>query len=740
MHGNQSFNLPSALSPLALANRWVCWRLETKPGDRKPTKPPYQPNGRHAANDDERTWSTIDVALKALINPANRFDGVGYMLMDDTIAAFDIDNCRDPTTGVIHPWAQRLISKSSSYVEITPSGKGLRIIGLGNGPHLHRKLPVGDGALSCELYRRAKRFITVTGNALHDRPLAFIDALLDATLAELESKPRPNGNDGAASADDESELLSEWLLSLLHVKGSGAYKTRSELLFAFLTRALRAGVAKSTIAKACTDTAYVGCGIFEHVRENGGPKYIRRQIERAQAKVTEVKAEHLLTELGNARRLVQRYGDDLRYVHAWNSWVIWRDRHWRRDEDGMIMYLAKATVEALLRDAININEQVKRDMTMRFAMQSQKAAQLRNMIALAESERAVIMPPDKWDADPMLLGVQNGAVDLRTGSFREAQREDFITKRTGTIYDASAKCPNWDAFMLLIFAKDKDFIAHVYRCLGYMLTGLTVEEILFFLWGTGLNGKTTFRETIFSLMGDYAFAADASLVIAQDVSKRSGVATPELAQLPGRRLITISETNDKDFLNESRVKSITSTDTIPARDLYEKSFHFKPSHKTMIATNHKPIVRGIDEGIWRRIGLWPFIVKIQNADKNFREKKLMPELPGILNRMLEGLRDYQKVGLAPPKIVRDATAEYRGDMDLIGRWIDECCTLDPKSKVASALLYDDYKNWAEAEVGFYLSAVAFGRNLSDRGFEPIYVNRRRGFRGLKIARRAFGVF
>jgi RecA-family ATPase len=284
MHGNQSFNLPSALSPLALANRWVCWRLESKPGDRKPTKPPYQPNGKHARNDDERTWSTIDVALKALINPANRFDGVGYMLMDDTVAAFDIDNCRDPTTGAIHPWAQKLIDKSNSYVEITPSGNGLRIIGLGNGPHLHRKLPVSDG-VSCELYRQSKRYVTVTGNVLHDRPLAFIDALLDDTLAELEAKPRPDGDDGAASANDGRKLPKS-LASLLHVEGSGPYPSRSELMFAFVTGALRAGVADATIIKACLDETYAGGGIFEHVEDNGGSEaYVERQIEHARKKI-----------------------------------------------------------------------------------------------------------------------------------------------------------------------------------------------------------------------------------------------------------------------------------------------------------------------------------------------------------------------------------------------------------------------------------------------------------------------
>jgi putative DNA primase/helicase len=652
---------------------------------------------------------------------------IGYMLMDGEIAAFDIDKCRDPATGQIHSWAQRLIEKAGSYTEITPSGTGLRIIGYAKGEHLHRKLPVIDG-VSCELYRRAKRYITVSGEVYSDRPLADIDDVLDATLAELD--PTGGASDGPDAPDDDKEELPRTLASLLHLQGRGPYPSRSELLFAFITGALRAGVGKKSIVEACTDPAYDGNGIFEHVRENKGKAYVLRQIEHAKEKVTEIRAEHLLTELGNARRLVQQHGEDLRYVHKWKSWVIWRDRHWRRDEDGAIVQRAEATVEALLRDAVNTNDQTKRNEAIRFAMQSQKAAPLRNMVALAESERAVVLAPQKWDADPMLLGVQNGVVDLRDGSFREAWREDFITKRAGTIYDADAKCPNWDDFVLKIFAKDKDFIAYVYRCLGYMLTGLTVEEVVFVLWGTGSNGKSTFRETVVALMGDYAIASDASLLIETD--KRGG-ATPEVARLHGKRLVTINETNDKDRLNESRVKFITGTDTMSARNLYESPFDFKPTHKTLVTTNHKPIVRGTDEGIWRRLSLWPFVVKILKADKHFREKKLMPELPGIFNRVLDGLRDYQNVGLAPPKCVQDATNEYRNDMDFVGRWIDECCTRDFIAVVPSATLYADYVEWAEAEVGFAMSGAAFGRSLSDRGFAKVKLNKRqRGFRGLRL--------
>jgi P4 family phage/plasmid primase-like protien len=566
-----------------------------------------------------------------------------------------------------------------------------------------------------------------TGRTICESRLISTSAIsypLDAFPAEGPKPIEP------PDGEDRHHDLPNQLASLLYIQGSGAYPTRSELLFAFLTGALRARVIKSKIIEACIDTSYAGASIFEHVKENGGRPYVQRQIEHAQEKVTESRAEQQLTELGNARRLVKRCGEDIRFVHVWNSWVIWKDGHWRRDEDGAIMRLAKASVDDMLQEAVGINDEAKRNLLLRHAMQTQKAAQLRNMVALAESEASVVLSANKWDADPLVLGVQNGVIDLRTGSFREARREDYITKLAGTNFDPDAECPNWEAFLLKIFSDDKEFISYVQRACGYMMTGLTVEEILFVLWGTGSNGKSTFRETIFRVFGDYAVASDASLLITQ---KKSG-ATPDLMRLFGRRLNTINETEENDHLNESRVKFITGHDTITARNLYEGFVDFLPTHKTMLTTNHKPIVRGTDDGIWRRIDLWPFVVKIpdEEKDRHWRKRNLQPQHPGILNWLLKGAKEYLHDGLKPPRCVRNATSAYRKDMDLVGQWIEERCELDARAETVGAHLYYDYSNWTEDEVGFKLTAIAFGRNLSDRGFEPTQVKRQRGFKGLKL--------
>ena len=200
--------------------------------------------------------------------------------------------------------------------------------------------------------------------------------------------------------------------------------------------------------------------------------------------------------------------------------------------------------------------------------------------------------------------------------------------------------------------------------------------------------------------------------------KTPGGATPELARLSGRRLVSINETSENDHLNEARVKFITSQDKITARNLYEGFFDFDPSHKTFLTTNHKPIIRGTDIGIWRRIHLLPFTVAIppEKVEKDYRERRLMPELSGILNWSLAGLAAYRRQGLNPPETVRASTENYRQDMDVVGQWIAERCEVDQKASVPTSLAYSDYSQWAAEEVGWELKKLTFRRHLSDRGY------------------------
>jgi putative DNA primase/helicase len=423
----------------------------------------------------------------------------------------------------------------------------------------------------------------------------------------------------------------------------------------------------------------------------------------------------LPTDFGNTRRLVARHGSNIRFVPHWKQWLIWTDGQWRRDKDGAIVRLAKDTVEEIFTEAESLADSKARKRQRIFALRSQAAARIHAMVELAESEAAVVITPDKLDADPWMLGVRNGVIDLRTGEFRAARRDDYVTMIAGVAHDSDAACPNWLETLDKITDKNDELIAYLQRMTGYMLTGDVSEEVFFIAHGGGNNGKSTFRETIFKILGEYAIAADGGLLLSH---RQPGGATPEIARLKGRRLVCINETNENDRLNEARVKFITSTDTITARNLYAGLFDFRPTHKTIVTANHKPVVRGTDEGIWRRIHLLPFTVTIptDEVEKNFREKHLDPELPGILNWMLKGLEAYQEIGLAPPAAVRGATEKYRKDMDVIALWLDQRCIVDPKASIASKAAYADYAQWGEDTGTWVMKQNRFTRRLGEMGF------------------------
>jgi phage/plasmid-associated DNA primase len=268
------------------------------------------------------------------------------------------------------------------------------------------------------------------------------------------------------------------------------------------------------------------------------------------------------TELGNAHRLIHRHGADIRYVHPLKAWFIWDGIFWRRDDNGEIMRRAEATIEVIFDEAKEIADEAIRQAFRKFALKSQSNAQLRAMVQLAQHNLQVILSPDDIDADPMLLGVLNGTVDLNTGEFREGRREDYVTKQCAVAFDPAAQCPNWSEFQMKIAGGNDALVAYKQRLFGLLLTGKMVE-ILFILHGAGQNGKSTELETIHGLLGDYAHSADAGVMIRPN--DRSN-ATPEIVALIGKRAVFINETDESDHLNESRVKYLTGNDTMCGRN------------------------------------------------------------------------------------------------------------------------------------------------------------------------------
>jgi putative DNA primase/helicase len=319
--------------------------------------------------------------------------------------------------------------------------------------------------------------------------------------------------------------------------------------------------------------------------------------------------------------------------------------------------------------------------------------------------------------------VQNGTLDLRTGQMRQHDRADLLTKEAPVIYDPSATCPTWEAFLTRVMGGDAELIGFLQRAIGYSLTGDTREQVIFLLYGTGANGKSTFLETIRTLLGD-DYARQVRTETLTDSNRGTGP-TEDLARLKGARFVSARETEEGKRLAEALIKELSGGDTLTARFLYSESFEYRPAFKLFLGANHKPVIRGTDYAIWRRIRLVPFAVTIppEEQDQNLGAK-LAAELPGILTWAVRGCLSWQKNGLGTPAAVTAATAAYRMESDVLSAFLAECCVTNPKGEVQAGPLYTAYKSWCEDNGEKWMTGQMFGRRLTDRGFDK-YADRTR---------------
>ena len=415
-----------------------------------------------------------------------------------------------------------------------------------------------------------------------------------------------------------------------------------------------------------------------------------------------------------AQRFVKLFADELRYVHAWEKWLLWNGSRWVVDVDGAVFRKAQQLPPLLMVEASELEDVEKRNKAWGQAIRAGDKAKIEAMVSLARHDMGA--SPTLFDSDPMLLGVSNGVVDLRNGAFRNARKEDYIIKQAGTAYDLGASSPAWDRFLLRIFDGDSELVSFIQRAIGYSLTGCISEQCLFFLFGTGSNGKSTLAECLQDLFGDYALKTASSLYTLDKHGKEPADA---IARLVGKRFVTGSETEEGDDLAESRVKDITGGDTLTGRELYCPAFNFKPSHKLWIYGNHRPNVRGNDHGIWRRLKLVPFRVQISESEKDpDMAKKLRAEGPGILNWAIKGCLDWQRQGLGEARAVLEATADYREDEDELGEFINERCRHE--GEVERTTLYRAYTHWAEARGNRFLpKQTTFSKRIGERsGIKP----------------------
>jgi putative DNA primase/helicase len=421
------------------------------------------------------------------------------------------------------------------------------------------------------------------------------------------------------------------------------------------------------------------------------------------------------TDLGNGERLATRYRDRIRYCHKWSKWLAWDGRRWAMDDMAIVDGFAKMTVRMMLCEAATIANKKERLNHLKWQTASECRKLINAMIALAAREEGIPILPDDMNRDGWLLNCPNGTIDLRTGRLREHRREDLITQLCPTRFDPDAKCPLWDQTIDLFLAGDAELIGYWRKVCGYCLPGIVRDHLLPIAYGRGSNGKSTILGTLIEMLGrDYAMKCPPDMLMA----KKNETHPTDRADLFGKRLAVAIETESGRRLNETMVKELTGGDHIRARRMREDFWEFPPTHTLLMATNHKPLIRGNDNGIWRRLKLIPFTVSVtgKRAIKDMPER-LRAEFPGILAWCVRGCLEWQKDGLDEPKGVRNATGDYRKEQDRLGAFLEENTIGDVNGKVQAGELYTRYKNWAERSNEFVMTLTAFGTEMQERGFE-----------------------
>ena len=420
------------------------------------------------------------------------------------------------------------------------------------------------------------------------------------------------------------------------------------------------------------------------------------------------------TDTTNAYRLLTKYGKDIRYNMAWKKWLVWNGTHWSLDDGYLIHDRGLKMIRGIYEELLETADYRERLDIEKHVMQSESARRRKALIEVASWIPELNAKTDDLDPNPWLLNVRNGTINMQTGEFREHRQEDMITRLAHVDYDPQADCPLWKQFIREIMNYKADIIAFLQTAAGWALTGDNSEQVMFILFGSGANGKTTFLNTLMHILGDYAIATPTETFM-----KKSGDHhTNDIARLRGTRFVTTTEAEQGRRLSEPLLKKITGNDQMTARFLYGEFFNFTPTFKIWMATNHKPLIKGTDYGIWRRIRLIPFTTRIEEdkQDKQL-EQKLKNEASGILNWLLEGMVRWKRETLKAPAAILNATDEYRGEMDVIGNFLKERCMQQKELTIRIRELYKAYADWCDDSKEHAVSERFFTMRLKEIGFE-----------------------
>ena len=440
---------------------------------------------------------------------------------------------------------------------------------------------------------------------------------------------------------------------------------------------------------------------------------------------------------GNARRLLNKYGNIIRYhcSDMGEDWFIWDGTRWCKDKKQNIFQKAKDTIDSMY-DELKGLDDLKQRNKLNFILRSKNQRGLTSMIASAQNEPGVFMEMGSFDSYKDIFNVRNGMIDLQTGELLPHDMNLFITKMCEVEYNTDATCPRWDKFLDEI-CPDKESQGYIQRFFGYALTGHNRAEKMLVLNGLGGNGKGVMLDTITKVMGDYTRVAESSTILKR---KHERTSSNDLADLYGYRLVRASETAANQILDEARIKIITGGNTIKCRLLYKQYIEYIAQFKLVLETNHKPQIESQDNSIWRRVDRLDFDKTFDESDgtrDEFLRDTLETELEGVLLWMVNGAIEWYKVGLATPKAIADLNQSYKAELDEIGGFLEVCTEKDSTSQVSKKTLYLLYTFWCKHTEEYPLSKKAFGKRLEENGFRHKRSNGVESRTGIRIHTKLF---
>lgn len=733
-------SVPDELKEL---EQWCCFKL-VKRGEKMTKIPVNALTGEPAKSNDESTWTTFGNALAAEIH----FDGIGFFFKEPYIG-IDIDDvASDIQRYLADEHDDNIVSEFvdilNSYAEISPSGNGIHIIIKGTLP------PEGRRKGNVEIYTSG-RFFTVTGKAIggythitDDEDYGKINYLHNKYIASSEPVRVKNESNGEGNDLSEHDLIriaqnsKNGMRFKLFMEGGWEqfYNSASEADMAFANDLAfwtsrdfykmdnifrQSSLYREKWDSKRDDSTYGADTLNKAIADcmnvfNPAPKRDDDfQIYIMENDVKQVKTKYYsYDDTGNAERFTDTHGASLRYSYIRRGWYYYDSKKWVVDQEGKIKNLADEIIEKMKHEKIFVAAGVDEEDAQKQFSKHLKATRNHNgkTNMIKESEHLLSVQPQIFDKDLHLLNVQNGYLNLKTGELHEHDAEKYFTKISRVEYTDKADCSMWVDFLNQIFNNDQNLIQYIQRAVGYSLSGSTEEQMMFILYGNGRNGKSVFLDIITELFGTYSTNIQPQAIM---VKQQSANANPEIAKLAGARLVTTTEPGEGMRFDEGLVKQLTGGDKVTARFLYEDEFEYTPQFKIWMATNHKPLIRGTDDGIWRRMAIIPFTVQIpeNEIDKKLTQK-LKREINAILHWAAEGYLMWQKDGLKEPQSIKDQREEYRGEMDVVQGFINECCTLKGQASVQASSIYQAYKYWAQENSQYIMNSTKFGREMGKR--------------------------